>query len=86
MSDVPYFLAGQLQRPVIDRTGLIGTWDLDLTFSPDGTRPALSPGSDQDLEPSLFTALQEQLGLKLEWSTGPVEVLVIDRIERPTPN
>lgn len=78
-----FFLTGQLQRAVMDRTGLTGTWDIDLTFSPDGLA---SPAPPQDSGPSLFTALQEQLGLRLEPSTGPVPVLVIDRIERPTEN
>ena len=79
-----FFLTGQVQRAVVDRTGLTGTWDIDLTFSPDGfAAPAATP---QDSGPSLFTALQEQLGLRLEPSTGPVQVLVIDRIERPTEN
>ena len=86
MSDFPYFLAGQLQRPVIDRTGLTGTWDVDLKFAPDGVAGDLTAASPQDTGPSLFTALQEQLGLTLEPSTGPVEVLVIDRIERPSTN
>jgi uncharacterized protein (TIGR03435 family) len=79
-----FFLVGQVQRAVIDRTGLTGTWDIELTFSTDGTAaPATTP---QDSGPSLFTALQEQLGLRLEPSIGPVQVLVIDRIERPTEN
>jgi uncharacterized protein (TIGR03435 family) len=79
-----FFLTGQLQRAVIDSTGLTGTWDIDLTFSPDGfAAPATTP---QDSGPSLFTALQEQLGLRLEPSTGPVQVLMVDRIERPTEN
>lgn len=80
-----FFLTGQVRRAVIDRTGLTGTWDIDLTFSPDGgvAAPTTTP---QDSGPSLFTALQEQLGLRLEPSTGPVQVLVIDRIERPTEN
>jgi bla regulator protein blaR1 len=72
-----FFLVGQVQRAVIDRTGLTGTWDLELQFNPD---------SPDDPRPSLFTALQEQLGLRLEPSTAPVPVLVIDRIERPTEN
>jgi uncharacterized protein (TIGR03435 family) len=80
-----FFLTGQVQRAVIDRTGLTGTWDIDLTFSPDGgvAAPATAP---PDSRPSLFTALQEQLGLRLEPSTGPVQVLLLDRIERPTEN
>ncbi|MGH9237252.1 MAG: TIGR03435 family protein [Vicinamibacterales bacterium] len=71
------FLSSQVRRPVIDRTGLTGTWDIDLTFNPD---------SPDDPRPSLFTALQEQLGLRLEPSRAPVQVLVIDRIERPAEN
>lgn len=83
-----------LNRPVIDRTALSGTFDADLRFTPDQVpqRPAGAP--DQPFQvngvaidpngPSLFTALQEQLGLKLEPTKGPVEVLVIDRAERPT--
>jgi len=62
-------------RPVIDRTGLAGRYDLHLQFN-DG------PGSEND--PNLFTALVEQAGLKLQQETGPVEFIVIDRAERPT--
>ena len=71
------FLASQVRRPVVDRTGLTGTWDIDLTFNPD---------LPDDPRPSLFTALQEQLGLRLEPSRAPIQVLVIDRIERPAEN
>jgi uncharacterized protein (TIGR03435 family) len=84
MSSFPDYLAGQVQRTVVDRTGLTGTWDLELTFTPDGFA-GQTPAQDTT-GPSLFTALQEQLGLKLEASTGPVEVLVIDRAQRPTAN
>ena len=78
-----FFLTGQVQRAVVDRTGLTGTWDIELTFSPDGFS---DPATPQNSGPSLFTALQEQLGLRLEPSSGPVQVLVVDRIERPTEN
>jgi len=77
ISALLFFLVGQVQRAVIDRTGLTGTWDIELQFNPD---------SPDDPRPSLFTALQEQLGLRLESSTAPVQVLVVDRIERPTDN
>jgi uncharacterized protein (TIGR03435 family) len=82
-------------RRVIDRTGLAGGFDLALYFD---NRPVpgvgfgggLMPSPDADRTPadavSIFTALEEQLGLKLESQTGPVEVLVIDHVERPTPN
>jgi uncharacterized protein (TIGR03435 family) len=81
------------QRIVIDRTGLTGTFDIDLTFTLDGVpnAPPPPPGgppppSADPNGPSLFTALQEQLGLKLESERAPVEVLVIDHVERPTPD
>ena len=75
-------------RVVIDKTGLEGNYDIDLTFTPDrlpqGTPPPGAPPISIDPNgPSLFTALQEQLGLKLESQRGPVEVLVIDHVERP---
>ena len=62
-------------RVVIDRTGLTGKFDIELEWSPDQTVTD---------KPSIFTAVQEQLGLKLEATRGPVDVLVIDHIERPT--
>lgn len=74
-------------RQVVDRTGLTGFYDFDLTFNAAAAAPtptpATPPGGADDA-PSIFTALQEQLGLKLEAARGPVDVLVIDRIERPT--
>lgn len=81
MSEFQSFLTRQTQRVVIDRTGLTGAWDFDLTFAP----PEVAADANRDL-PSLFTALQEQLGLKLDATRGPAEVLVVDRIERPTPD
>ena len=77
ISAIVPFLASQVQRPVVDRTGLTGTWDMELTFNPD---------VPDDPRPSLFTALQEQLGLRLEPSRAPVQLFVIDRIERPSQN
>jgi uncharacterized protein (TIGR03435 family) len=71
-------LSGGTGRYVIDKTGLNGSFDLDLEFIPDQ--------SPDTTGPSLFTAMQEQLGLKLEATRGPVEVLVVDHIERPTPD
>jgi len=69
-------------RPVIDRTGLTGYYDYTLKWMPEpGIGP---PGPPVDPEaPSIFTAVQEQLGLKLEAGRGPVEVVVIDRLEKP---
>ena len=77
-----------LQRPVIDRTGLSGPFDIDLTYLPEletiNGRPASeNPSLPAQIlgAPSVFTAVQEQLGLKLESSRGPVDVLVVDRVE-----
>ena len=81
MSEFQRFLTGQTQRTVIDKSGLEGAWDFDLTFAP----PNVAAEPDRNV-PTLFTALQEQLGLKLEAARGPAEVLVIDRAERPTPD
>ena len=65
-------------RPVVDRTGLTGRFDFTLTWAPEGSTDTGAP--------SIFTAVQEQLGLKLEPTTGPVDVLVVDSVERPTPD
>jgi uncharacterized protein (TIGR03435 family) len=68
-------------RPVVDRTGLTGTFDWNLQWTADRSP---SPTGDRSTDSvSLFTALQEQLGLKLEPTRGPVDVLVIDHVERP---
>ncbi len=77
-------MLGQLSgRYVVDRTGLAGAWDFDLTFAQEGRGGPNAPAADPDA-PSLFTAVQEQLGLKLEATKAPVEVLVIDAIDRPS--
>ena len=71
-------------RPILDRTGLTGNWDFLLTYTPqDLLRAGELPPADS---PDLFTALREQLGLKLESTTGPVEMFVIDRLEPPSEN
>ena len=71
-------LAGRvLGRAVLDRTEIAGEFDIDLQWTPDESP---DPGS------SIFTALQEQLGLKLETQKGLVEVLVVDHVERPSAN
>ncbi|MGD0628281.1 MAG: TIGR03435 family protein [Terracidiphilus sp.] len=84
-------LAKKVGRVVVDKTGIQGRYDITLTWSPDdgvnsgfggtaGSAPAANAGS------SIFTALQEQLGLKLESQKGPVQVLVIDSIDMPSAN
>lgn len=86
-------LGNQVGRPVIDKTGLTGAYDFEVSYLPDAGRggpigppppgaPPLPP-IDPDA-PSLFTALQEQLGLKLESDRGPVDVVVIDSVSPPT--
>jgi uncharacterized protein (TIGR03435 family) len=80
-----------LRRVVVDRTNLQGNYDIDLTWTPDQMPPGPPPPGVQlppidPNGPSIFTAVQEQLGLKLESQTGPVDVLVIDRVERPSEN
>jgi uncharacterized protein (TIGR03435 family) len=83
-------LAMQLGRTVIDKTGLTGDYDFKLEFTPEeGMGPG--PGGDappppDTVGPSLFAAIQEQLGLKLDGAKGPVEVLVIDHIEKASEN
>lgn len=86
-----------LDRPLIDKTGITGTFDFHLEFAPDETTAGVASPfapdgslsgapSDPAGGPSIFTAFQEQLGLKLEAGKGPSEVLVIDHVERPSEN
>jgi uncharacterized protein (TIGR03435 family) len=77
--------AGQLDRVVVDHTGLAGNYDYALNWAPDTTSASGEEPSDTSL-PTLFTAIREQLGLRLEPSTGPVNTLVIDHIEKPSGN
>jgi len=74
-------LQGYIGDPVLDMTGLAGIYDLSLEFSSDESLAA-NPTSG----PSIFTAVQEQLGLRLEARKGPVEVVVIDHVEKPSGN
>jgi uncharacterized protein (TIGR03435 family) len=81
-------LSLMLDRSVIDKTGFTGLFDLQLRFVPDETTPAMPPpppGSDA-FGVSLPQALRQQLGLRLESTKGPVEVLVVDHAERPSGN
>jgi uncharacterized protein (TIGR03435 family) len=89
---IPYFLSmlsRQLGRSIIDRTGLAGNYDFTLRWSPDNgatTSSNDSAGTQADALPSIFSAVQEQLGLKLESTKAPASVLVIDHLERPSQN
>jgi uncharacterized protein (TIGR03435 family) len=75
-----FCLTSVLGRTVVDKTGLTGNFDVDLKWTPDDQQ------GTPDAGPTLFTALEEQLGLKLVPAKGAVEVFVVDHIERPTPN
>lgn len=75
-------LAQVLGQPVIDQTSLAGRYDVSLRWTPDDA----SPAPDNDAAPSFFTAVEEQLGLKLQPQKGPVQVLVVDQITQPTAN
>jgi uncharacterized protein (TIGR03435 family) len=74
-------------RPVVDRTGLPGAYDFDLRF-PELETPAGGRGGDpsNDGGGGVFVAVQEQLGLKLESSSGPLDFVVIDNVSPPTEN
>jgi uncharacterized protein (TIGR03435 family) len=95
MTQLVNVLSDVLGRPVIDKTEFTGTFDVKLDFAPKGTAfgadglgpppGGLGPGFDTS-GPSIFTALQEQLGLRLESQKGPGEVLVIDHAEKPSEN
>lgn len=77
VGNLAFSLSGLVGRVIIDKTGLTAQYDVDLTWSPDG---------EADSGPSIFTALQEQLGLKLEPAKALLDVVVIDHLERPSEN
>ncbi|HEX6896713.1 MAG TPA: TIGR03435 family protein, partial [Bryobacteraceae bacterium] len=92
-------LSNQLGRPVLDRTGLTGHYDFKLEYTPDPGQPGggpfggappppgvQAPPPPDPNGPSIFTALQEQLGLRLESTKGPVEMIVIDSVEKASEN
>lgn len=84
-------LSWRLGRPVIDKTGLTGAWHVKLQYTTDDGKAAgmgigrIDP-TQPPAGPSIFTAVQEQLGLKLDSAQGPVDTLVIDSVARPSPN
>jgi uncharacterized protein (TIGR03435 family) len=97
LSGIAQLLAQQLGRPVIDKTDIKGNYDFSLQWTPDETQRGVGfggverPVTDTPLPndptgPSLFTAIQDQLGLRLEASKGPVDMIVIERIEKPSGN
>jgi uncharacterized protein (TIGR03435 family) len=82
MSEFAPDLAFFLDRPAVDRTGLPGRYDLQLKWTADDAHVP----TDGSAPPGLFTAIQEQIGLKLEAVKAPTEVLVVDAVERPSAN
>jgi uncharacterized protein (TIGR03435 family) len=89
MSDLVRFLSGTTSRTVIDKTGHADKFSAKLEWTPEERAPRPEDASTEDADtvgPSLFTAIQEQLGLKLESAKGPVDVLVIDRVEKASGN
>jgi uncharacterized protein (TIGR03435 family) len=84
--------AAVLDRPVVDQTGLPGRYDFTLNWTPDETQFASMgvsvppPADNAAAPPDLFTAIQEQLGLKLEATKAMVDILVIDRVAKPSAN
>jgi len=95
ISNLANNLSGQVHRTVVDKTGLTGKYDIALQWTPDegsapmfpgGAPPPGAPPPPDPNGPSIFTALQEQLGLRLDATKGPVETLVIDHVEPPSEN
>ena len=86
MADLAENLTGRVNQPVIDRTGMTGSYDFVLRWTPENVQnAAANAGPSTDGTP-IVTALQEQLGLKLEAQPAPVEFLIVDKIERPLPD
>jgi uncharacterized protein (TIGR03435 family) len=93
MGDLAGVMQGAvLDRPVVDQTGLSGRFDFTLTWTPDESQfgglgiKVPPPTDDAAAPPGLFTAIQEQLGLRLESTKAPVEVFIVDRVDKPSEN
>ena len=84
-SELAGSLSWLLSKPILDKTNLNGKYDVELQWTPESVEMRSGPSSEQDI-PDIFTALQEQLGLKLQPAKGPVRMFVIDHIERPSDN
>jgi uncharacterized protein (TIGR03435 family) len=89
--DLVFILSNEVGRIIVDKTGLAGKYDIALKWTPDemaasaGQQANASPPA-ADAPPSIFTALEEQLGLKLESAKGPVDTIVVDHVEKPSEN
>ncbi|HEY4045691.1 MAG TPA: TIGR03435 family protein [Acidobacteriaceae bacterium] len=97
MTTMVKLLSRQLHRTILDKTGLTGNYDITLQWAPEegpspmfprpgGAQQETAPPSPDSSGPSIFTAIQEQLGLKLESTKGPVATLVVDHVETPSAN
>ncbi len=88
VSSLVFSLTGAVGRTVIDKTGLTGNYDFELKWTPEHSdQPSADSGQvDAQSGPSIFTALEEQLGLKLHSAKGPVSTLVVDHVEMPSEN
>jgi uncharacterized protein (TIGR03435 family) len=92
LSQVTAVLQNSMDKPVVDQSGLSERYDFTVTFTPDPAQAALiggppPPAADNpDAAPDLFTAFQQQLGLKLESTKAPIDVMVIDKVEKPSEN
>ncbi len=86
MSQLADNLTYVVDHTVVDKTGLSGTYDIQLKFARGEDTASSKPDNGADPAPSIFTALEEQLGLKLQSTKGPVDTLVIDSIEKPSEN
>jgi uncharacterized protein (TIGR03435 family) len=91
MKDLTEYLSRIVGSTVTDKTGVVGTFDAVVAFTPDkflaGIRgSATAPRPGEATSRSFFTAMEQQLGLKLEATKGAVDVLVIDHVERPSEN
>jgi uncharacterized protein (TIGR03435 family) len=85
LDSLAYSLSNEVGRLIVNKTGLNGKYTIDLKWQPDSMAAGSSPAGNDAL-PDLFTALEEQLGLKLEPAKGPVDVYVIDHVEKPSEN
>ena len=87
LSSLTHSLASELERNIIDKTGLTANYDIHLKYTPDrGASAGPDSGKSEDAAPPLFTALEQQLGLKLISAKGPVQTWVVDHIDHPTDN
>ena len=92
MAALATMVSSAVQRPVVDKTGLSGLYNVELSYTPTPDQllgplpPGVDPAAIDPNGPSIFTALEEQLGLKLEPQRASIDVIVIESIQRPTEN